>query len=83
MRGTQDVAKFLMRLGANPYAMNNQNLVPYEVATREDVRPYFAVCPVCFQPGQIYCNNCSIIMYCNVECQKKDFYRHKSLCTQF
>ena len=47
MRGTQDVAKFLMKLGANPYARNNQDLVPYEVATREDVRPYFAVCPVC------------------------------------
>ena len=51
MRGTQDVAKFLMQLGANPYARNHQDLVPYEVATREDVKAYFSVCPVCFKPG--------------------------------
>ena len=47
IRGTVDVAKFLMGLGAQPYARNNQDLVPYEVASRPDVRPYFAVCPVC------------------------------------
>ena len=68
MRGVQEVAKFLMNLGANPYARNNLDQVPYEVATREDVKPYFAVCPVCYKPGQIPCNNCHVIMYCNVEC---------------
>ena len=86
MRGTQDVAKFLMKLGANPYARNNQELVPYEVATREDVRPYFAVCPVCLpqvKPGQIYCSNCNVIMYCDIDCQKKDYYKHKPTCVQF
>ena len=83
MRGTQDVARFLMNLGANPYAKNNQDLVPYEVTTREDVKPYFAVCPCCLKPGHIMCNNCSVIMYCNVECQKKDFYKHKALCATF
>jgi len=83
MRGTQDVAKFLMNLGANPYARNNQDLVPYEVATREDVKPYFAVCPLCFKPGALFCNNCGVIMYCNVECQKKDYYRHKPICISF
>ena len=83
MRGTQDVAKFLMNLGANPYARNNQDLVPYEVATRDDVKPYFAVCPVDFKPGHIHCNNCSIIMYCNIECQKKDYYKHKQTCISF
>jgi len=41
IRGTKEVAKFLMNLGANPYAKNHQGLVPYEVAPREDVRPYF------------------------------------------
>ena len=68
MRGTQEVAKFLMNQNADPYARNNQDLVPYEVATREDVRPYFAVCPVCYKPGAIYCGNCNVIMYCNIEC---------------
>ena len=77
MRGTQDVAKFLMQLGANPYARNHQDLVPYEVATREDVKPFFAVCPLCFNPGLINCQNCHVIMYCNIECQKKDYYKHK------
>ena len=72
-----------MNLGANPYVKNNQELVPYEVATREDVRPYFAVCPLCFKPGTILCQNCSVIYYCNIECQKKDYYDHKKLCVQF
>mmetsp|Transcript_38752 Transcript_38752/g.52600 ORF Transcript_38752/g.52600 Transcript_38752/m.52600 type:complete len:143 (-) Transcript_38752:157-585(-) len=38
IRGTKEVAKFLMNLGANPYARNNQGLVPYEVATRNEVK---------------------------------------------
>ena len=59
------------------------NFVPYEVATREDVKPFFAVCAVCFKEGKIYCANCSVIMYCNVECQKKDYYRHKPVCASF
>jgi len=72
-----------MQLGANPYAKNNQDLVPYEVATREDVKPYFAVCPVCFKPGKVLCGNCSVIYYCDIECQKKDYYKHKVLCNSF
>ena len=82
-RGTVEVAKFLMSLGAQPYARNNEGLVPYEVAPREDVRPDFAVCPVCMKPGVIACKFCHVIMYCNVDCQKKDFYNHKKLCNVF
>ena len=77
------MAKFLMNLGANPYAMNNQGLVPYEVATREDVRPYFQVCPLTHKPGVITCSNCNVISYCNIECQKKDYYDHKKICAIF
>ena len=83
MRGTVDVAKFLMSLGAQPYARNNQELVPYEVAVREDVRPYFAVCPVSFKPGVIACSHCHVIMYADVDCQKKDYYNHKKICQIF
>lgn len=38
MRGTVEVAKFLISLGANPNAKNNQDLVPYEVAHLDHVR---------------------------------------------
>ena len=83
IRGTQDVAKFLMNLGADPYARNNQGLVPYEVCTQADKVPYFAVCPVCFKPGYNECSNCHVIMYCNVECRKKDYYNHRKMCAIF
>jgi len=57
--------------------------VPYEVAHREDVRPYFSVCPVCHKPGSLTCNHCHVIKYCDIECQKKDFHNHKKICTIF
>ena len=63
--------------------MNKMGLVPYEVATQEYVKPYFSVCPVCFNPGVIACTHCNVIMYDNVECQKKDYYNHKKLCQLF
>ena len=41
IKGTKDVAKFLMNLGANPYARNNSGNVPYEEVTRDEVLPFF------------------------------------------
>lgn len=55
IRGTVQVAKFLMNLGANPYARNNLDLVPYEVAHLDHVRPEFAVCPIDKKSGTITC----------------------------
>ena len=37
IRGTKDVAIFLLKLGANPYARNNTGNVPYEEVTKEEV----------------------------------------------
>ena len=41
MRGTKEVAMYLLKLGANPYALNKRGNVPYEEVTREDVLTYF------------------------------------------
>ena len=41
MRGTKDVATYLLKLGANPYKRNSEGNVPYEVVTKEEVLPYF------------------------------------------
>ena len=66
-RGTVEVAKFLMSLGADPYARNNEELVPYEVVTREEIRNEFAVCPVTGKPGTIVCKFCHVIWYFSVD----------------
>jgi ankyrin repeat protein len=68
MRGSVEIAKYLINLGANPYARNNQELVPYEVAHLDHVRPEFQVCPVCKKSGTIICNYCTVIKYCDIEC---------------
>ena len=47
MRGTVQVASFLVRLGANPYALNASGNVPYEEVTRNDVIEHFWICGVC------------------------------------
>jgi hypothetical protein len=41
MRGTKDVAIYLLKLGANPYARNLEGNVPYELVTRDEVLPFF------------------------------------------
>ena len=41
IRGSKEVAQFLLKLGANPYARNANNNVPYEEVTRDDVLPFF------------------------------------------
>ena len=40
-RGTKDVAVFLIKLGANPYAQNAEGRVPFEDCPRDEVVPYF------------------------------------------
>ena len=40
-RGTKDVAVFLIKLGANPYAQNIEGRVPFEECPRDEVIPYF------------------------------------------
>jgi len=47
IRGTAEVATFLIKLGANPYAHNRKGMVPYEMTSRDDVRPAFIVCGYC------------------------------------
>ena len=54
-RGTQELASFLINLGANPYVCNLDGYVPYEVCTNDQVRPHFCVCPVCKKIGTIAC----------------------------
>ena len=41
IRGTKDVAQFLIKLGANPYARNLAGNVPYEEVTKDEVLPFF------------------------------------------
>lgn len=47
IRGTVEVGSFLINLGANPYARNRKGYVPYELNSRDDVRPFFLVCAFC------------------------------------
>lgn len=79
-RGTEELAKFLLTLGANPYVRNLQGFVPYEICTNDEVRAHFCVCPCCKKPGVILCQTCQVVKYCDVECQKKDFLNHKKNC---
>mmetsp|Transcript_5853 Transcript_5853/g.5284 ORF Transcript_5853/g.5284 Transcript_5853/m.5284 type:complete len:108 (+) Transcript_5853:3-326(+) len=60
IRGTAEVGRFLLELGANPYARNRKGFVAYELAVREDLKLHFQVCPICLQasPGHIQCNHC-------------------------
>ena len=41
IRGTKDVAIFLIKLGANPYARNNYGNIPVEEVTNETVAHHF------------------------------------------
>ena len=81
IRGTPEVGSFLLKLGADPYARNKKGLVPYEMNTREEIQQVYSVCMVCQSaPALILCNYCSVIRYCNLECQKKDWIPHKRVC---
>lgn len=82
-RGTKDLAKFLLDLGANPYMRNSQGFVPYEMCTDDSVKEHFCVCPVCKKTATLACQGCNIVKYCDVECQKKDYLPHKKLCKLF
>jgi hypothetical protein len=82
MRGTVEVAQYLMQHGAqNVYTMNKQGLVPYEVCTRSDVVKEFMICPVDGKLGTIKCKQCNVVVYCSTACQQKNYVpHHKRLC---
>jgi hypothetical protein len=82
MRGTVEVAQFLMQNGSNTiYNMNKQGLVPYEVCTRSEVVKEFMICPVSGKPGHIKCKQCNVVVYCSTACQQKNYvHHHKKLC---
>lgn len=80
LRGTKDVAIFLIKLGANPYAQNQAGTVPYEDVQKEEALPYFKVCAICKKPAVQMCKNCSLVGYCGLECQQKDWKNHQRLC---
>lgn len=77
IRGTKDVAVFLMKLGANPYSQNKLGVIPYEDVTKEEVLPYFQVCLVCKKPAPVVCKYCNIVRYCSLDCQQKDWKPHQ------
>lgn len=41
IRGSKDIAQFLIKKGAQPYAYNNEGRVPYEEVTDDANRQYF------------------------------------------
>jgi hypothetical protein len=85
MRGTVQVAAFLLKLGANPYAMNANGNVPYEEVTRDEVIETFWVCMNCKKSNAtLLCDNCSVVRYCSTECRQKDWMKHKkNVCKKF
>jgi len=83
IRGTRDVATFLIKLNANPYARNNAGNIPVEEVTKEEVAEVFMVCFICKKPAHVVCNHCNVVRYCGIECQKKDFSTHKRDCAKY
>lgn len=84
IRGAKDVALFLIKVGANPYAVNMAANVPYEEVNRPETLPYFKVCYVCRRQGEQPCKNCGVVYYCGIECQRKDYQLHqRKLCPIF
>lgn len=57
-RGTKEVAEFLLNLGANPYARNNECKIPYELCTNDEIVNVFMVCPLCKKQALIPCQTC-------------------------
>lgn len=41
IRGTKDVAQYLLSIGANPYAININTMVPWEIVTKLAVQSAF------------------------------------------
>ena len=81
IRGSEIVAEFLLKLGADPYAKNKKNLVPYELCTGD--KSAFQVCAVCLKRSTISCKHCIVMRYCSGECQKRDWPDHKKVCHTF
>lgn len=42
-----------------------------------------ALCRVCFMSATKKCARCKFARYCSEECQKKDWTKHKIVCTNF
>ena len=83
IRGNKEVATFLIKLGADPYARNYAGNTPSEECTKDEIAEVFMVCFVCKKPGTVVCNHCNVVRYCGIECQKKDFTTHKRDCAKY
>jgi hypothetical protein len=81
--GLKEAAKYFVKLGANPYAINRKSLVPYEEVLKDDVRPSFQFCVVCKKMGGFTCQHCQAVFYCDSSCQKKDFLLHRRFLCEF
>ena len=40
------------------------------------------ICNTCWKPGAKHCSTCHLTRYCNRQCQKADWKRHKQRCCQ-
>ena len=75
IRGTVEVAIYLISQGANPYGRNKKGMAPYEMITREEARAAFIVCSHCQKNSMthnnhsmVQCNYCTVVKYCDIEC---------------
>ena len=81
-KGSTEVANFLLKNGAKPYAFNCLGQVPYEIAPEKAQHTYI-VCNICKKPGLICCRHCEVVYYCSSECQKKDYSSHQKIFCKF
>ena len=57
------------------------NISPFAPDADQTLNPKQIVCLSCKKVCRHKCSKCKLVAYCNKECQKKDFKKHKKVCT--